>query len=508
MKANRTLRASLAAALTTALLAFTAGGAAAQATIVINNTDGAGEGFNDPTPATPVGGNPGTTVGQQRLNAFQYAANILANTIESPVVIQVDAKMDPQTCTPTSAVLGSAGTTTIHRNFTGAPLSNTWYPQALANSLAGTDLSSSYADISATFNSNLNGDAGCLGGIGWYYGYDGNPGGDIDFISVVMHEICHGLGFQTFVNQSGAKYAGYNDMYMVHLMQNGASPSDYASMTDAQREAANISDPNLVWVGTYVEAEQALSAGMTAGHVRMHAPNPYQPGSSVSHWSTALTPNEVMEPAYTGANHNPGLAQSLFQDIGWVLSPTVDSAISWFRARAVDNGAELTARFSSTYDAVEVNVYRATGGGGFVLLDTQPADGTGDFVYRDTTTHPGGRYAYRIGVNDGDGELLSTVASVEMPGMAVALEQNVPNPFNPTTTIRFTLPSRSDVKLMVFDATGRLVRTLVDRAEDAGVHTALWDGRDGDGAPVSSGVYFCRMQAGSHVQSRKMVLLK
>ncbi|HKW12960.1 MAG TPA: T9SS type A sorting domain-containing protein, partial [Candidatus Krumholzibacteria bacterium] len=62
-----------------------------------------------------------------------------------------------------------------------------------------------------------------------------------------------------------------------------------------------------------------LTAGMVGGHTRMHGPNPVQPGSSTSHWSTALTPNELMEPVYTGANHEPGMAWALLDEIGWNL---------------------------------------------------------------------------------------------------------------------------------------------------------------------------------------------
>jgi len=111
--------------------------------ISIVNLDGANEGFNDNTPAAPVGGNIGTTLGEQRLIVFQYAASIWESIISSDIEIQVDSKFDPLTCSASSAVLGSAGTTTVHRSFTNAPVANTWYSAALANSLAVSDLSSS-----------------------------------------------------------------------------------------------------------------------------------------------------------------------------------------------------------------------------------------------------------------------------------------------------------------------------------------------------------------------------
>jgi hypothetical protein len=300
-------------------------GSASAANVVIIVNDGAGEGFNDPTAVAPVGGNWGTTLGQQRLIAFTYAANIWGACLQSVVTIEVLAQMDPQFCNAGSAVLGSAGTTFVHRDFAGAPLASTWYNQALANALAGVDLNPGTPEINATFNSNLNGNPACLGGIGWYYGLDGNPGVNIDFVSVVLHEIGHGIGFQTFVSQTGAKLVGFNDQYMIFLENHGAVPADYPSMSDAQRAAANIADPNLHWIGPIVTAagNALLTGGISNGHVRMHGPNPYQSGSSVSHWSTALTPNELMEPSYTGANHDPSLAWELMEEIGWTFETKV-----------------------------------------------------------------------------------------------------------------------------------------------------------------------------------------
>src|SRR5436190_17938404 len=90
---------------------------AGPAQFVIVNINAAGVGFNDPTPAVPVGGNTGTTKGQQRLIVFQYAAQKWGDTLDSSVPVLVDASMVPLTCTATSAVLGSAGTTTIFANF-------------------------------------------------------------------------------------------------------------------------------------------------------------------------------------------------------------------------------------------------------------------------------------------------------------------------------------------------------------------------------------------------------
>ena len=89
-----------------------------------------------------------------------------------------------------------------------------------------------------------------------------------------------------------------------------------------------------------------------------------------------------------------------------------------------------------------------------------------------------------------------------------ALYPNFPNPFNPRTTIRFTLPESGPVRLSVYDVLGRQVRLLADQSFSAGVHDLPWDGRDQDGRAVGSGVYFYRIDASAWTQRRKMLLLK
>jgi hypothetical protein len=88
-----------------------------------------------------------------------------------------------------------------------------------------------------------------------------------------------------------------------------------------------------------------------------------------------------------------------------------------------------------------------------------------------------------------------------------ALYENYPNPFNPSTTIGFSVPQAGNLTLVVYDMTGREVRTLASGSMAAGYHAVRWDGRDNRGSTVSSGVYFFRLRAGAgFVETRKMVL--
>jgi len=100
-----------------------------------------------------------------------------------------------------------------------------------------------------------------------------------------------------------------------------------------------------------------------------------------------------------------------------------------------------------------------------------------------------------------------TPASAILPG-AYALAQNFPNPFNPGTSISFSLPHRSDVTLSVYDVLGRRVDVILQGRVEAGNHTVRWEGTDGSGRPVGSGTYFLRLTAEDFSQTRRMVLVR
>ncbi len=224
-----------------------------QTTITILNTDGAGEGFNDPTPVAPIGGNSGTTLGEQRLIAFQFAADIWETFLDSDVEIIVSAGFNPLTCDQNGAVLGSAGATSVHADFANAPLADTWYNGSLASALSGSDINGGQAEINSQFNSSL--DTGCLNN-GWYYGLDGaTPAGFTAFLPVVLHEMGHGLGFQTFTNgTTGAFVSGRPDVW-TRFMQDLSTGEFWDDMTNGERVTSAVNDPNLVWTGPNVTAE-------------------------------------------------------------------------------------------------------------------------------------------------------------------------------------------------------------------------------------------------------------
>jgi hypothetical protein len=88
------------------------------------------------------------------------------------------------------------------------------------------------------------------------------------------------------------------------------------------------------------------------------------------------------------------------------------------------------------------------------------------------------------------------------------LRLNCPNPFNPSTTVGYTVPAAGDVRLAVYDLSGRLIRTLVDAVVEEGDYETAWDGRANDGRAAASGVYFCRLTTPAGTDARKVVLMK
>lgn len=249
----------------------------ARATIIITSRDAPGIGFNDPTPVAPVGGNPGTTLGQQRLNVYRHVADIWEQNLQSDIPITVSAAWEPLTCTAGSATLGSAGAWNAWHDFPGA-VPGTWYPAALANKLAGVNLSagtpddgSGYgnADIKTQFNINL-GNSNCLSGSPFYLGLDGKTtGSQVNFVATLLHELGHGLGFSVLSVQTStgwrvnSDFSAYTETGGVpsiweRFMYDNSAKKTWLQMSNNERKASAINPLKLAWIGSNVAAGQGM----------------------------------------------------------------------------------------------------------------------------------------------------------------------------------------------------------------------------------------------------------
>jgi hypothetical protein len=321
--------------LTTLLLAVAlvaaCASAAEGANLVIVNKDPAGVGFNDPTAAAPVGGNSGTTLGQQRLNVFQAAAGIWGAKLNSAITIKIAANFGALTpCNTTNGILGSAGPTDFLQNFPGAPRANTYYPIALASALAGVDYPTTFslpdgASIQAQFNSNI-GTPNCLPSLNWYLGLDDNfnHASQVDLETVLLHEFGHGLGFTGLVNLNDGSMPNNTPDIFAHYTFDNSTLLHWDVMSNAQRLTSSTNAGNVVFDGPNVAgASGILTSGRDASlHPRLYTPSSLVNGSSVWHFDTACSPNLLMEPNINvDLTHNVDLPNDLTMkqmlDIGW-----------------------------------------------------------------------------------------------------------------------------------------------------------------------------------------------
>jgi hypothetical protein len=249
----------------------------ANATIIVVNADAPGVGFNDPTPAVPVGGNNGTTMGQQRMNAFAYTASIWAATLDSAVPIRVRGNFGPLNCTANAATLAQAGALAVSFNEPNARELDTWYHIALVNKQAGVDVDPAGDDILVSFNSKI-GTPGCLQNSGgWYYGLDLNtPTGKTNLVATLLHEFGHGLGFSNFVNRTtganfGEPFFPYPDVYQKRMFDRSVNLY-WHQMSAAQRLASRVNTGNLSWDGAVSKAE-APNVLSQVGVLRIDSPS-------------------------------------------------------------------------------------------------------------------------------------------------------------------------------------------------------------------------------------------
>lgn len=249
--------------------------------------------------------------------AFQYAIDIWSATIKTDVKIRVFANWAFLDNVNTLAFV----TPTEVRNFEGTPDPGMWYPMALAEKLARKNLNPvTEADIVATFNSRRE---------DWYFGTDGNcPVDKFDLVSVVLHELGHGLGFSgTFRVNNSVGLFGLNDsrpkIYDTYL-KNGVNQKLVSFQSGTLALANQITSNSVTFESPIARLLSAASADP-----RIFAPNPYQPGSSISHVDEGTyenTPNALMTPyAERGkVTHGAGpVVKGILYEMGW-LNTVID----------------------------------------------------------------------------------------------------------------------------------------------------------------------------------------
>jgi len=191
------------------------------------------------------------------------------------------------------------------------------------------------------------------------------------------------------------------------------------------------------------------------------------------------------------------------------IGPTSEVMITAFDAVVLNDGVLLIWAIGSAVELSGFNIYRAPlRDGDFEQLNADLLPVYEEFSYLDAPIRPGESYRYMIGAVDRDGEMYSQVQTVVVPPRETTLYQNYPNPFNPLTTVSFYIPDTERVSLVIFDAQGRVIRTLVNERREYGSYDEIWEGMNDRGEPVGSGIYFYRLQAGKKVITKKLSLIK
>ena len=266
------------------------------------------------------------TLGEARRNAFERVLCVFGNTLRGDFTIRVSARFGSFSGdSPTIVTLAAAAPCHVavipQTGETGL-----LYPSALARAVFGDDrirgqgLCNNY-DIAVAFNDRE--------GI-FHYGQSA-PRGTVDFTSVALHEIFHGLGFLDYIESDGSLLSdmvfdrsgqplGRITLTSVwdRMMYSEAASDRLVGLTDEQRRAAITSGDGLLWGGQAGRrAAASKSAGVSSdGRPRLYAPSVYETGSSVSHLDLSIRPDDLLEPFHNNSG-DMTLALAMLEDMGW-----------------------------------------------------------------------------------------------------------------------------------------------------------------------------------------------
>jgi hypothetical protein len=328
--------------------------------------------------------NPGFTPEAEA--AFNYALEIWESLIVSPVPIRIDAYWSPLG----ASTLGSALYTSAYVNFRNAPKLNVFYPVALAEKMIGRNLNGTEPDLFIQFNSNID----------WHYNPASSPGsGKYDLVSVVLHEIAHGLGFAGTFSSNGTTGS-------VGLQSTGI-PIIY-DVPAENGNGANLirSNPSpSVALHTDLTGNNLFFNSPTSFTPKLFAPQSFSTGSSISHLDESTfnnTNDALMTPQIAPSEkiHNPGVALNMLQDMGWEFVRIVHQPLP--DRENVSNPFVVTTQIQDDngFNAGSVTLFYTTNGTTFTGVNMTPTGNPKEFSGSIPATGTPQEYGYYITVRD------------------------------------------------------------------------------------------------------------
>ncbi len=337
-----------------------------------------------------------TGFSQQAKDAFQAAVDIWQTLIVSPVPIRISANW---TSLATN-VLGSASPSNYYRNFEGAQKVGVWYPIALAEKIARQELNATTdPDIVASFNSD---------NTSWSFDTQGaTTPGKYDMVSVVLHEIGHGLGIthayevsgtngqvQDFFNSDPTIYETFiENQSATNLVTGFASPSTALG--------TQLTSDNLFFKSPLVLAGNLNQTG------KIYAPSTYSAGSSIAHLDESTYPkgdrNSLMTPNFNSAEaiHNPGpIAMGILKDMGWNEVFIQHTPIKSTENINIDFPVLVQIKNDTAYDASSVKLSYTSDGTTFTTKSMTATTNPGEFQSVIPKTGSIVTYGYYISVTD------------------------------------------------------------------------------------------------------------
>ena len=232
-------------------------GAQADARFVLESIDDPGRGLLDPREVAPVGGNTGTTLGEQRRSALEHALSIWGAALDSTVDIHVAVRFDDFPCDDPRTLRAAQANPSGYSRLSGTPGADPeiFYVSALANPLAGRAFDPADPEIITSFNGALD-DGRCGFERPFYYGLDG-AGGTADMVEIMLHEMAHGLGMATLLDpRTGALPDGFPDAFTARIFDN-VFGKPLTELDDAERLESLTHVRALVFDGPALRAAAA-----------------------------------------------------------------------------------------------------------------------------------------------------------------------------------------------------------------------------------------------------------